>query len=362
MKSLLLIFTVFASLSHAQTDVAEVNYSVSESQTRAVDLTLHGPQREDRIRRLLRTSNESYGPNCWNAALQTAGLVESNRYVSGVEFWHWMHSPFCRSVEKDEALRYGDIGSVFGGPGGNHYHSFMRVNDDVIFQKASPAIKDKWEYVKTEKIVYPQFFDEASQCKGNEAKRNANPDCVIGLVYHRCDPIPQNFYSKHEELKDIEADLKSQELVINNWMKSRNEKDRPAFERAMLNTNALLEKLKLKRFNGEKEFARKSLYLRAVGLLVTDANQGDDRKSQALMSIQDRVTQEISSQEKRREVTDVDRANWRTYTWSSDPLVRAEQFSDTTPSRLRNGKSQPNLPSTNIDALVQDIRLRQLLQ
>ncbi|MBX3019368.1 MAG: hypothetical protein KF767_15890 [Bdellovibrionaceae bacterium] len=316
MKPLLVIFIVL--LGTLKLQAQDVNYDVAESDTRGIDLTVYGPSRADRIRTLLRTPNESYGPNCWNAALQVSGVIDSTpRYVSGAEFWHWMNSPFCAPVGRDEPLRYGDIGSVFSA-GQGHYHSFMRVNDNVIFQKAGPEVHQKWEYTKHEKIVFPQFFNEAQKCKGNEAKQQGK-DCELGIVYHRCDAVPNDFYSKHGELRGAEAEIKKQEAIIAKWMKHRRPADRPAFEAAMFKMKNVMDRLGKQTFTGEKEFARRSLHLRAAANLVTDIYQDDEKKSLKLLQVQDEAVAFFQAQERRTAYASVDRTTWRTFAWPNRP-------------------------------------------
>lgn len=316
MVRLLRIFTTLLMCApwgsvFAQADVADPDYSVDLAQVSRVDLSRQGPSREDTIRRLLKTKIEAYGPNCWNAAMMTAGLTDSVHYVSGVEFWHWMNSPFCKTVPADETLRYGDIGSIHGS-NGDHFHSFMRVNDDVIFQKGSPAVEHKWEYVKTEKIVFPEYFNDVKRCKGNEG-RQREAHCETSIVYHRCDPIPQDFYARND-LGGLEAELKTAEGRIAKWMQTHDESEYANYVAGMKQMGEVLKKLRAQTFTGEKEFARKALALRAAGNLVTDADTKDDHPP-AVQRAQNQALRYLGVQERDNHISTVDRSVWRTFAW-----------------------------------------------
>lgn len=225
-----------------------------------------------------------------------------------------MNSPFCKVLPADAPLRYGDLGSIFANSG-VHYHSFMRVNDDIVFQKGNPLAGNIWEIAKMNTIVPPgQLFQEhLPHCKGNEAKQSAQK-CVLPIVYHRCQPVPQNFYSKFQDLGAIENELKSAESQIWPWMQTHNQKYGPAYEAAILKFADLFRRLKNMRFFGEKEFARQALMLRAAGNGMLENGKTSNKKTNQIWNAFDDYFYGLDPIFSR---THVDRSNWRTFEFYS---------------------------------------------
>ena len=303
----LILFIFLAALSHADEIVGSV-----EQSPRFVDLSRQSTFRAQQVQTLLHTSIASYGPNCWNSALFASGLTDSIHPSSPAEYWHWMNSPFCKVVPSGEALRYGDLGSVFSGDG-KHYHSFMRMNDDLIFQKAGPESSHKWEMTKYEKIVFPEFHDIAARCKGNEDRQNSN-NCDMHVVYHRCQPIPSDFYSR-SDLENMESEIKIAERQLALWTQTHDPKQKSNYEAAIKKLGGLLDQLKQMRYSGEKEFARKALALRTAGDLTIDGNvPASNKEVKRSILLGDAYIK--SNIPKDESIADVDRTDWRTFTIS----------------------------------------------
>jgi hypothetical protein len=261
----ILFSILLINFSQAEVTRIETVSAVSDSWDR---------QRLQIMERLSRQPNYSFGPNCWNSALLVSGLATSIRYTSDHEFWHWMDSSYCRELDDDEELQMGDIGSVYTGGSDIHYHSFMRINDNENFEKGSPAVESRWGTHPFENIVYPEYRDVIQRCRGNRSAQIRN-NCPTRIRYHRCQPAPENIYSRHQELRVIEREVISIERSLSRWMTTENPSraDLETFITNFRRLDTLLSLINSLSFNGEKEFARVALGYRISGLLFTDNGQ-----------------------------------------------------------------------------------------
>ncbi len=262
------IFLTLMLSFNATAEVAKtISYNASETD---------GWQFEQRqiIDRLTNTTIKSFAPNCWNSALMVSGFTNSIRYTSDAEFWHWMNSSYCEALPQNASLRYGDIGSVYNWKR-DHFHSFMRINDNLLFQKGSPRVDKTWGTFQYESILHPEFYEEANRCKGNEATMIRN-NCDFRVVYHRCRPAPDNFYSQYQELSTIDVELKLIEDRMQIWMTNHSPELREQFYQDLIRLSKLLNQVDSKRYSGEKEFARKALAFRIAGNIFIDIDQENE--------------------------------------------------------------------------------------
>ncbi len=227
-------------------------------------------QRYNSIERLLNFQNFSDGPNCWNTALIVSGLNNDIRYTDRSEYWHWMNSTYCEALPIDAELRFGDLGSIYNrSVGGNHFHSFMRVDHESIFQKLSPSYSDSWNFYPIESITLSNFFDNPEQCGSLNEREQIEEGCALRVVYHRCHPRAADFYSQYSDLLAIDLEVTRIALTLQRWMNSPDNGSQLFISLIQLGT--LLEKTDLLRFQGEKEFARESMAFRIAGLLFTNS-------------------------------------------------------------------------------------------
>lgn len=122
------------------------------------------------------------GPNCWNTALFFQNLVPSLRESSGSEFEFFMRSPFCFEIKDKSKLKPGDIGSIEAEkPDGTieHIHSFIYLNEDLVFQKRGISTISMFELTSFEqmRIKYPLRL--SGRCK---------EECEIDLPFDNLFP------------------------------------------------------------------------------------------------------------------------------------------------------------------------------
>lgn len=241
------------------------------SQAQEIDYRNGGQQQA--MDRLTQTQNRSYGPNCWNTALIVSGLVHTIRYTDDSEFWFWLNSPFCQAVGPNAELQTGDIGSVHT-IDEHLFHSFVRIDDNTLFQKGGPSFFQHWEIAPHEGILLPILFEEAVRCKGNESTQKLN-GCKYKVIYHRCTPAPADLVARYSDLHVIATDVQDIEQRINLWMQTHSLELRNGFYQDLLKLQDILTPLDAVTFSTDKEFAKKALVFRIAGLMMIDVDQID---------------------------------------------------------------------------------------
>ena len=92
-------------------------------------------------------SSKTTGPNCWNYALYSAGLVHSLRNVEADEFDFFIHSKLCQLIDDSKPVVAGQIGAiqdiVQGKPIQNHAFIFLSRNE--ILTKNGPYIQAPYQ-------------------------------------------------------------------------------------------------------------------------------------------------------------------------------------------------------------------------
>lgn len=121
-----------------------------------------------------------FGPNCWNFALMYKKAMPFYRAVNMHEFWHYMKSPYCRELGKNEKPAVGDIGSTISEEYGI-IHSFALITPEMTLSKGSP---------------YPDSQIE------QQALSELTGDPNFPVIYHRCDF--SKFKMPQDNLRQIE--------------------------------------------------------------------------------------------------------------------------------------------------------------
>jgi hypothetical protein len=204
------------------------------------------------------------GPNCWSAALLTAGLLDQPRHVTRPEFWFWLNSPYCHSLLPEQVPREGDIGSLFWPTEGN-FHSFIHLNQDFVFSKNSPHPEHRYSVQRYEDMI-------------NTDTREGGG---VQVIYHRCRPLPSNLITRFKRLLPIHAKLAATESEMQLWTLYRSQKNKIDFERSILKLGSILKSVRALKFDGQEEFARTALEYKAIGLLLTDLDSVPNLSAEA---------------------------------------------------------------------------------
>ncbi len=137
----------------------------------------------------------SAGPNCWNSALVSTGLLKDLRVVKGDEFTSFMSSPLCKKISSSESKRPGDVGAIrefymkddsdIGRSGAMEVHGFVYISENLVYQKSSSSEKAKWELTCPQKqFKENMMMSEADVCRAN-AESNRE-QCHRGVEYYHC--------------------------------------------------------------------------------------------------------------------------------------------------------------------------------
>lgn len=110
------------------------------------------------------------GPNCWNTSLVLSGILPAIRETSPKAFENYMNSPFCQEVQGAQNLMPGDIGSIenqYKDARANPIHSYIYINDRLIFNKRGFDHHSGFELISMRnlKMLYP--VDHFGECKEN---------------------------------------------------------------------------------------------------------------------------------------------------------------------------------------------------
>jgi len=209
------------------------------------------------------------GPNCWNAVLSAVGLATAPRYVSKPEMWHWLQSRYCRQLGNDELPQRGDVGSIFWKQWGN-YHAYVYFDGGTVFTKDGPSPEESYNYQSYLGQFKPEYRAEANRCKNLTLNQSlARRDCDLKTVYHRCSPLPPDFYQRHESLRGLEEQVTQAEMVIQKWLTKPKFDMISQVESAAKVLARALTDLRQRRYSGELEFARQSLEHRVIGLFMS---------------------------------------------------------------------------------------------
>ena len=147
------------------------------------------------------------GPNCINAAMVKAELLDFHRYSSNQELWNKLHSIQCKNVDKN-SLRNGDIGIIIDH--GVHAlpniisHAFIFLDVYTSYEKHGWAKSEAYQVVDTQSILDEYGVGEESR---------------VDVEYYRCTPqhdfILRNRSNIHNKIYKIYTDLMNLEFKHN---------------------------------------------------------------------------------------------------------------------------------------------------
>lgn len=225
------------------------------------------------IRHLHNLKVENDGPNCWNAALQSAGLVHSTRFVSKGEYWFWMKSNNCVAVAPGDKLQSGDLGSLIW-KGYGHYHSFVYLDEHLVFSKTSPSSKHPYRIQAFEEMFSADERESVKNCWPLAPNHN-NKNCELEIVFHRCRPLEKGFYHSDPQLAEWDLKLKGLEEIIDRRSKASEGVAPQVYQRSMEQLYQLLRQVQRASSNGKNETIknqRGALEYRILGLMLADVN------------------------------------------------------------------------------------------
>lgn len=73
------------------------------------------------------------GPNCWNLCLVHAGIAKHFRFVSDLEFRHWLESPLAEPIRSVDDLKPGDLFALVDPDG--EVHGAVAISADLVLNK-----------------------------------------------------------------------------------------------------------------------------------------------------------------------------------------------------------------------------------
>lgn len=165
----------------------------------------------------------AFGPNCYNNALKSAGLISSFRHSSDDEFQLYMASPLCRKLSREESHQVGDIGTVNVFVNGAPYpeHAFYLVSPDEASSKNGRYWLSPYVVASEKSILDLYEVPSTQECRKNSGVKNTG--CTKFTEYFRCSDlqaylkqrqIPSWYPEASARLSALEAELESHLLHL----------------------------------------------------------------------------------------------------------------------------------------------------
>lgn len=163
-----------------------------------------------RAEKLVGTYSSLHGPNCWNSALYSAGLVSGIRHVDFSEFTAWLDSPLCEEVEEKAAVA-GDIvalrrargdGRLVDFPYTAEIHGYLLVAPGLAFTKNGTGKGDGYQVQDIPSLRLNYETVNKQDCRVLGLPKEL---CRLKAQYFRCSPAPSLALSA--PLKAVEAGL-----------------------------------------------------------------------------------------------------------------------------------------------------------
>lgn len=165
------------------------------------------------------------GPNCWNFALRSAGLVKSLRYTEPGEVNSLLNSQMCKSVPNNK-VQPGDLAFVKNSFG-EHIHAYVYITPNILFAKHAQTAMYNFKLMPMKEML--KSYERTRHC---QIKNLHHKDCYNHTVYFRCESFDSytkkiNFNKKapstaslFDYIDEIETTLEP--LVINPDFKMHN--------------------------------------------------------------------------------------------------------------------------------------------
>lgn len=156
------------------------------------------------------------GPNCFNTALNSVGLLQSIRHSTQEEIDFFTRPPFCREIKVKSDLEPGDLILIRGSGVPSEMHAFIYINDDLVFSKSRFSIQFPYELVSSEWVFSIFALGKIAKPECRLANDISKSDCPVRAQYYRC----QNYEeSLKEELKN--RNEKSMQQLRNLFFESK---------------------------------------------------------------------------------------------------------------------------------------------
>ncbi|MBP7845054.1 MAG: hypothetical protein KA116_09580 [Proteobacteria bacterium] len=155
----------------------------------------------------------SHGPNCWNAALVSAGLAFTIRHSFFTEFHHQINSPLCRELKANEVPRAGDIVAIRNkeisphekeaaklyGASLSESHAYVYVSDNLCFSKNDNSTETPY-VLQNSKNVNEVYGLSDPKCM-RISSESIPKECTTWSQLFRCKSLSE-FWIEHPELKE----------------------------------------------------------------------------------------------------------------------------------------------------------------
>ncbi|MBC7396776.1 MAG: hypothetical protein H7333_04965 [Bdellovibrionales bacterium] len=133
---------------------------------------------------------ENDGPNCWNTALVSAGILPHLRGTEADEFKYWMSSPLCTELKAGEKPEAGDVMAIRSSYGSTEEHAFIYGTEELSFSKKTFEAAEPYRMLSTDEI-YGRPFNVKRECRAL-----GRTDCETQVHAFRCINMKQYLSDK----------------------------------------------------------------------------------------------------------------------------------------------------------------------
>ncbi len=159
-----------------------------------------------------------HGPNCYNSALTSAGVLNHLRYVSPEEFGHILKSPVCREVSTQE-VQPGDLRVYFyQAPGVQWFeriliHANVYLSPELSLNKMTMYLTSQAEIQKESEVRKNYQYLAESRVLTNREQRSfqcTGESCQTETKFYRCSafvPLLQNSTGLYTHYQNAERSL-----------------------------------------------------------------------------------------------------------------------------------------------------------
>lgn len=172
--------------------------SCSEKECR-IDVSNVIPFREKRVEGKCSAYS---GPNCFNTALITQGILKHRRVVSVDEINFWTESELCSEVPPGEEISPGDLYVLYD-KSGLPLHGFTYVSPELVYSKGGPQKEMKYNLEPLSNMF--GYYNVEENCHHVKGVNQPSSCSKYGRAYSclTFDEFEKKHQTKNKELKRV---------------------------------------------------------------------------------------------------------------------------------------------------------------
>lgn len=169
------------------------------------------------------TYSKTTGPNCWNYALYSAGLVNSLRNVEENEFTFFIKSRLCHKLQDQDAIKPGQIGAIQDIENNKviQNHAFVFLGPEAVLTKNGPYVAAAYQVMSLKNLLqipsyqlHPKRLLERYECEDIESFIKNYPGLNIHLLQIYDLVKAFEYHYEQDTLQNIQLDMKFKDTTL----------------------------------------------------------------------------------------------------------------------------------------------------